>query len=136
MSLFVLCCIGLAVTVRATPTHAEAQHFSVDIEQGQTYAQELDCRFPKAPLRSRPSGWHAQRPEESEAVILLSEAGDGFIMVFKMLNPTEEALIALLGERQPITHDLVFEPSGPVTKLGNRVTANYKAALSPVRSSA
>ena len=78
--------------------------------------QELDCGFPKAPLRSRPSGWHAQRPEESEAVILLSEAGDGFIMVFKMLNLTEEALIALLGERQPITHDLVFEPSGPVTK--------------------
>ena len=122
-------CIGLAVTVRATPTRAEAQHFSArNIEPGQSSAAGTRLRIPKGTASFEiPSGWHAQRPEESEAIILLSEAGDGFIMIFPMLNLTEEALIALLGERQPITHDLVFEPSRPVTRVGNRVMADYKA---------
>jgi hypothetical protein len=122
-------CIGLTLTVRATPTYADAQHFSAEnIEPGQTYAAGTRLRIPKGTASFEiPSGWHAQRPEESEAIILQSEAGDGFVMVFSMLNLTEEALIALLAERQPITHDLVFEPSGPVTKVGNRVKANYKA---------
>ena len=133
-----LSCIGLAETVCATPTHAEAQYFSAqNLEPGQTYAAGTRLRIPEGTASFEiPSGWHAQRPEESEAIILQSEAGDGFIMVFPMLNLTEEALIALLVERQPITHDLVFEPSGPVTKVGNRVNAITRSALFPARPSA
>jgi hypothetical protein len=121
--------IGLAITVGATPTHAEVQHLSAeDVDQGQTYAAGTRLRIPKGTASFEiPSGWHAQRPEESETIILLSDAGEGFVMVFMMLNLTAEALTALLGERQSITHDLVFEPSGPVTTLGNRVMANYKS---------
>lgn len=48
-------------------------------------------------------------------------------MVLMILNLTEEELTGLLGEPQPITHDLVFEPAGPVVKRGNRVEAAYEA---------
>jgi hypothetical protein len=48
-------------------------------------------------------------------------------MVFMVLNMSEEELMQLLGEPQPMTHDLVFQPSGTVMKRGNRVTAEYEA---------
>ncbi len=74
-----------------------------------------------------PSGWTAQLPEDSEAIVLVSESGAGFVMAFMVLNVGEEELMQLLSEPQPMTHDLVFQPSGTVTKRGNRMLAQYEA---------
>lgn len=101
---------------------------AVEMQPGQTYAAGTRLHIPKGNASFViPAGWHAQLPEDSEAIIAVSESGAGFVMVFMILNMTEEELIALMGEPQPITHDLVFEPAGPVVKKGNRVTAGYEA---------
>lgn len=101
---------------------------AVEMQPGQPYAAGTRLRIPKGNASFViPVGWHAQLPEDSEAIIAVSESGAGFVMVFMILNMTEEELITLLGEPQPITHDLVFEPAGPAVKKGNRVTAAYEA---------
>lgn len=74
-----------------------------------------------------PPGWDAQLPEDSDAVVLVSNSGAGFIMAFMILNMGEEELMQLLREPQPMTHDLVFQPAGAVMKRGNRMTADYEA---------
>ena len=51
----------------------------------------------------------------------------GFVLAFAILNQTENELIALLGEPQPITDTLIFEPAGTVTRQGTNLTANYTA---------
>jgi hypothetical protein len=81
-----------------------------------------------------PAGWHAQLPEDSDAIIAISEAGAGFVMVFMVLNLSEEELTSLLGEAQPITQDLVFEPVGRVTRKGNRLVASYEGGSLAGRS--
>jgi len=101
---------------------------SLDMQPGRAYGAGKRVHIPKGSASFVvPTGWHAQLPEDSDAIIAVSESGAGFVMVFMILNVSEEELTALLAESQPITHDLVFEPSGPVVKKGNRVTATYEA---------
>lgn len=96
------------------------------MQPGLTYAGGTRVHIPKGTASFViPAGWHAQLPEDSDAVIALSDSGAGFVLAFMVLNLTEEELTALLHEPQPITHDLVFEPVGPVVKEGNRLAATY-----------
>ncbi len=74
-----------------------------------------------------PQGWHAEALNEMAAILLVSEKEAGFVLVFATLNQTEDDLMALLGEPQPITDSLVFEPVGAVTRQGNRLTSSYVA---------
>jgi len=98
------------------------------MQPGQAYAAGTRLHIPKGSASFLiPPGWHAQLPEGSDAIIAVSESGAGFIMVFMILNLSEEELTALLKEPQPITHDLIFLPRGPVVKTGNRLTAFYEA---------
>lgn len=125
-----LCWCGESVTETqaGSPTHKTQSSTVVEMQPGQAYAAGTRVHIPKGGASFViPAGWHAQLPEDSEVIIAVSESGAGFIMVFMILNLTEEELTALLAEPQPITHDLVFEPIGPVTKKDNRVTAAYEA---------
>ena len=74
-----------------------------------------------------PTGWRGERLDEMAAVLLVSEKEAGFVLAFAILNQTENELIALLGEPQPITDTLIFEPAGTVTRQGTNLTANYTA---------
>lgn len=74
-----------------------------------------------------PPGWRGEALEEMAAILLVSEKTAGFVLVFATLNQTEDDLMALLGEPQPITDSLVFEPVGAVIRQGNRLTASYAA---------
>lgn len=100
----------------------------VDAQSGESYPAGTRLLVPKGRASFLvPVNWHAQAPEDSEAIVLISDSGAGFVMVFMILNTTEEELMTLLGEPQPLTHDLVFEPAGPAVKKGNRMTASYEA---------
>ena len=68
------------------------------------------------------------------AVLLVSEKVAGFVLAFGVFNQTDEELFVLLGERQPITETLVFEPAGAVTRKGRTLTANYLAGSLAGRS--
>lgn len=105
-----------------------AQAVPIEMTPGQAYPGGTRVRIPNgAASFVIPPGWHAQAPEESDAVIAVSDSGAGFVMVFMILNLTEEELIAVLGQPQPLTHDLIFEPVGSVTKHDGRLTAAYRA---------
>lgn len=100
----------------------------VAMKPGRAYAAGTRVQIPKGDVSFViPAGWHAQLPEDSDAIIAVSDAGAGFVMVFMILNLSDEELAALLKEPQPITHDLVFEPIGQVVREGNRMTAFYRA---------
>lgn len=120
------CCLALdahAATLNNAPSSP-----AVEMEAGSAYAAGTRLHIPKGSASFViPPGWHAQLPEDSEAIIVVSEAGAGFVMVFMILNLTEDELTVLLGEPQPITHDLVFEPAGPIEKRGDRVIAAYES---------
>jgi hypothetical protein len=121
-------CLALVADGRAgEPTQRSRIVPPIEMRPGQSYAGGTRVRIPKgAASFVVPTGWHAQLPEDSDAIIAVSDSGAGFVMVFMVLNLTEEELTALLREPQPITHDLVFDPVGTVVKRGNRLTASYR----------
>lgn len=121
-------CLGLVAEGRAgEPAQQNRLSQAIEMQPGQAYAGGTRVHIPKgAASFVVPAGWHAQLPEDSDAIIAVSDSGAGFVMVFMVLNLTEEELTALLQEPQPITHDLVFEPVGTVVKKGNRLTASYR----------
>lgn len=121
------CCIALAAQAASTVNQAYASPV-VEMQPGLAYAAGTRLHIPKGSASFViPSGWQAQLPEDSETIIAGSDEGAGFVMVFMILNLTEDELTALLGEPQPITHDLVFVPAGPIVKRGNRMIAAYEA---------
>lgn len=124
-------CVGPVAKIQAGSPAKPTQVSPVtEMQPGRTYAAGTRVHIPKGSASFViPAGWHAQLPEDSEAIIAVSESGAGFVMVFMFLNLTEEELTALLGESQPITHDLVFEPVGQVVRKGNRLTASYRAGV-------
>lgn len=95
---------------------------------GHTYKAGMRVRAPGGTASFQiPQGWHGEALNEMAAILLASEKEIGFVLVFATLNQTEDDLMALLGESQPITDSLVFEPVGAVTRQGNRLTASYAA---------
>lgn len=95
---------------------------------GQTYPAGTRVRAPGGTASFQiPQGWHGEALTEMAAILLSSEKETGFVLVFATLNQTEDDLMALLGESQPITDSLVFEPVGAVTRQGNRLAASYAA---------
>jgi hypothetical protein len=122
------CGTGLVIDALAEPpSHGTSGSPIVEMHPGLEYAPGTRISISKGHASFVvPDGWHAQLPEDSETIILVSESGVGFGMVMA-LNMTEEEMIGLMGEPQPMTHDMVFEPAGPVLKKGNRVTASYEA---------
>lgn len=119
-----LCLLAFSPSaLSASPEESAGQQ-----DSDQTFPSGIRVAVPKGRASFLvPPGWNAQLPEESEAVVLVSESGAGFIMVFMILNVGEDELMQLLAEPQPMTHDLVFQPSGTVTKRGNRMAAEYEA---------
>ncbi|WP_145976123.1 hypothetical protein [Nitrospira moscoviensis] len=101
---------------------------AVEGQPGQSYGPGTRLLIPQGRASFViPAGWQAQRPDDSETIVAVSDSGAGFIMVFMLLHMTEEQLTELLAEPQPLTHDLVFEPTGTVAKKGNRLTASYES---------
>lgn len=101
---------------------------SVDIQAGQSYRAGVRVRVPNGTASFPiPAGWRGERLDEMAAVLLVSEKEAGFVLAFAVLNQTEDELFALLGEPQPITDTLVFEPTGTVTRQGKKLTATYTA---------
>jgi hypothetical protein len=123
------CCAVGAIAASADSRFVAAEPSPpVDMQPDRSYPAGTRLRIPKGRASFViPAGWHAQLPGDSEAILAVSDAGAGFVMVFMILNTTEEELKALLGEPQALTHDLVFEPVGPVVKKGNRLSAAYEA---------
>lgn len=116
------------VVLAASPSTAIRGAPLVEMLPGRTYAAGTRVHIPKGNMACIiPAGWQAQLPEGADAIIVTSESGAGFVMIFAILNLTESELVTLLAESQPITHDLVFEPTGPVVKKGDRLTASYRA---------
>lgn len=112
-----------------TPSAAAPRHAtSVDLQAGQSYRAGVRVRVPNGTASFPiPTGWRGERLDELAAVLLVSEKEAGFVLAFAILNHTEDELFALLGEPQPITDTLVFEPVGTVTRQGTNLTANYTA---------
>jgi hypothetical protein len=121
------CCLG-SVTAEPAFVAAAGPGPAVEGQPGQSYGPGTRLLIPKGRASFViPAGWQAQRPDDSETIVAVSDSGAGFIMVFMLLDMTEEQLTALLAEPQPLTHDLVFEPTGSITKKGNRLTASYES---------
>jgi hypothetical protein len=127
----VLCCLLLEAheNQAQTPSSDVARHATpVDLQAGQSYRAGVRVRVPNGTASFPiPTGWRGERLDEMAAVLLVSEKEAGFVLAFAILNQTENELIALLGEPQPITDTLVFEPAGTVTRQGTNLTANYTA---------
>jgi hypothetical protein len=100
----------------------------VEIQPGRSYGGGTRLHLPRgAASFVVPRGWQAQLPEDSEALILTSDSGTGFLMVVMILDQSEEAIMALMDEPQAMTHEMIFQPVRPAEKQGNRVTAAYDA---------
>lgn len=98
------------------------------MQAGQSYRAGVRVRVPNGTASFPiPAGWRGERLDEMAAVLLVSEKEAGFVLAFAVLNQTEDELFALLGEPQPITDTLVFEPIGTVTRQGKKLTATYTA---------
>lgn len=101
---------------------------TIDMQAGQSYRAGTRVRVPNGvasfPI---PTGWRGEQLDNLAAVLLVSEKEAGFVLAFATLNQTEEELFALLGEPQPISETLLFEPTGTVTRKGSTLTATYVA---------
>lgn len=125
--LAVLCCLVLGVPgswAQSPPTRTT----TVDMQAGQSYRAGTRVRVPNGIASFLiPTGWRGEQLDNLAAVLLVSEKETGFVLAFAILNQTEDELFALLGEPQPITDTLVFEPTGNVTRHGRKLTATYVA---------
>ena len=134
----VLCCLLLEAheNQAQTPSSDVARHATpVDLQAGQSYRAGVRVRVPNGTASFPiPTGWRGERLDEMAAVLLVSEKVAGFVLAFGVFNQTDEELFVLLGERQPITETLVFEPAGAVTRKGRTLTANYLAGSLAGRS--
>ncbi len=98
------------------------------MQAGQSYRAGTRVRVPNGVASFLiPTGWRGEQLDNLAAVLLVSEKEAGFVLAFAILNQTEDELFALLGEPQPITETLVFEPTGAVIRKGNALTATYVA---------
>lgn len=101
---------------------------TIERQPGHSYRAGTRVRVPNGTASFLiPAGWRGEQLDNLAAVLLVSEKEAGFVLAFAILNQTEEELVILLGEPQPITDRLVFEPTGTVTRKGNVVTASYVA---------
>ncbi|MCC6140716.1 MAG: hypothetical protein IT389_08890 [Nitrospira sp.] len=101
---------------------------AVDMQAGQSYRAGTRVRAPNGAASFLiPTGWRGEQLDNLAAVLLVSEKEAGFVLAFAILNQTEDELFALLGEPQPISETVVFEPTGPVTRKGSILTAAYLA---------
>lgn len=129
--LTVIC--GLAFEIRdgqtqSVPPSPASRPATVDMQAGQSYRAGTRVRVPNGTASFLiPSGWRGEALDNLGAVLLVSEKEAGFVLAFAVLNQTDEELFTLLGEPQPITETLVFEPAGAVTRKGRTLTANYLA---------
>jgi len=99
---------------------------TVDMQAGQSYRAGTRVRVPNGISSFLiPTGWRGEQLDNLAAVLLVSEKEAGFVLAFAVLNQTEDELVALLGEPQPISETLVFEPTGTVTRKGSIFTATY-----------
>lgn len=126
-ALAALCCLVLgmpATWAQSTPSRATI----IDMQAGQSYRAGTRVRVPNGVASFLiPTGWRGEQLDNLAAVLLVSEKESGFVLAFAILNQTEDELFALLGEPQPISETLVFEPAGAVTRKGNTLTATYVA---------
>jgi hypothetical protein len=98
------------------------------MQAGQSYRAGARVHVPNGAASFLiPTGWRGEQLESMAAVLLVPEKESGFVLAFAILNQTEDELFALLGEPQPITETLVFEPTGKVTRHGRKLTATYAA---------
>ncbi|MEQ1793292.1 MAG: hypothetical protein ABL970_03795 [Nitrospira sp.] len=98
------------------------------MQAGQSYRAGTRVRVPNGDASFLiPSGWRGEQLDSLGAVLLLPEIESGFVLAFAILNQTEDELFALLGEPQPISETLLFEPTGAVTRKGSTLTATYAA---------
>lgn len=67
-------------------------------------------------------------PPDSPVLILGSPSTPGFGMMFFLIDVSTEDIEAHMSAVQPIAHDLIFEPAGPVSKTGGRLAAAYTGA--------
>jgi hypothetical protein len=122
-----LCCFILGVPgswAQSPPTRTT----TVDMQAGQSYRSGTRVRVPNGVASFLiPTGWRGEQLDNLAAVLMVSEKEAGFVLAFAILNQTEDEIFALLGEPQPITETLVFEPAGNVTRNGKKLTATYSA---------
>lgn len=98
------------------------------MQAGQSYRAGARVHVPNGTASFLiPTGWRGEQLDNMAAVLLVSEKEAGFVLAFAILNQTEDEIFALLGEPQPITETLVFEPAGNVTRNGKKLTATYSA---------
>jgi hypothetical protein len=98
------------------------------MQAGQSYRAGARVHVPNGTASFLiPTGWRGELLDNMAAVLLVSEKEAGFVLAFAILNQTEDEIFALLGEPQPITETLVFEPAGGVTRNGKKLTATYFA---------
>lgn len=126
-ALAALCCLVLGMPAswaQSTPSRAT----TVDMQAGQSYRAGTRVRVPNGVASFLiPTGWRGEQLDNLAAVLMVSEKESGFVLAFAILNQTEDELFALLGEPQPISDTLVFEPAGPVSRKGSTLTATYVA---------
>jgi len=124
-TLLTLCCLALG-TPGSWAQSPATQTTTVDMRAGQSYRGGTRVRVPNGIASFLiPAGWLGEQLDDLAAVLLVSEKEAGFVLAFAVLNQTEDELFALLGEPQPISETLVFEPTGTVTRKGNILTAAY-----------
>lgn len=130
-ALAAVCFLTLAVPAsRAqSPSPAQSPHATaLDMQAGQSYRAGARVRVPNGTASFLiPPGWRGEQLDNLAAILLVSEKEAGFVLVFAILNQTEDELMALLGEPQPITETVILEPTGKVIRKGNKLAATYIA---------
>lgn len=127
----VLCCLALGIQesqAQSASSNLAPHTAAIDMQAGQSYRASARVRVPNGTASFLiPPGWRGEQLDNMAAVLLVSEKEAGFVLAFAIINQTEDELFALLGEPQPITETLVFEPTGSVTRNGRKLTAIYAA---------
>src|SRR5262249_31927173 len=86
--LLTLCCVlsPTAAGSASSPSASISSRTAV-MDAGRAYGAGTRVHIPKGDASFViPPGWHAQLPEDSDAIIAVSESGAGFVMVFMVLN--------------------------------------------------
>lgn len=99
---------------------------AVEAQAGEEYGAGTRVRVGAAGVSFVvPQGWLGGMPPDSQVLILGSPSTPGFGMVFFLSDVSAEDIEAHMSAVQPIAHDLIFEPAGPVRKTGGRLEAAY-----------
>ncbi len=125
--LFLSSGVSLGAEPRGSPPGDSIRSSSaVEVRAGEEYGSGTRIRVGTAGVSFViPQDWSGGLPPDSPVFILGSLGKPGFGLVFFLRDVSTEDIAARMSAVQPIAHDLMFEPTGPVKTIGARLEAAY-----------